>query len=162
VGLLRSLVPVPGSGRPHAVNGQIRYALPELLGGHSLGLRFLSPHNGLSGISVVVATQGRRNTPRLVLHIRTNPGSPSDLHSIEIPVHDLKDGQAIAFRFPPLPDSANRWFYFVADSPDGVPGDAVSMYATPRDEKLVAQRYEDGVPAEGSLVVALEFNGVRA
>jgi hypothetical protein len=36
------------------------------------------------------------------------------------------------------------------------------MYATPRDEKLVAQRYEDGVPAEGSLVVALEFNGVRA
>jgi hypothetical protein len=72
----------------------------------------------------------------------------------------MKDGQTVAFRFPPIPDSAGRWFYFVADSPDAVPGDAVSLYAISRAQDLQAQRYEDGLPSEGSLVMRLEFNGI--
>ena len=65
----------------------------------------------------------------------------------------------MAFRFPPIPDSGMRWFYFVADSPDAVPGDAISLYATARAEDMHAQRYEDGLPAQGSLVMSLEYNG---
>lgn len=159
-GLLRALAPIRGSKvRPQAVNGQMRYALPELIAGHSQGQRFFSPHNGLSGIDVIISTRQRRNTSRLVLHIRTNPGGSADTYSLNIPTHKLKDGQTVAFRFPPIPDSAGRWFYFVADSPDAVPGDAISLYATHYPEDARAQRYEDGLPAEGSLVMALEFNG---
>jgi Glycosyl transferases group 1 len=161
VGLLRALTPARGSRtRPAAVNGRMRFALPELVAGHSQGQRFRSDHNGLSGIRVVLATLGRRNTSRLVLHLRTNPGAAGDIYSINLPAHKLREGQMVAFRFPPVPDSANRWFYFVADSPDGASGDAVSLYAVSRVEDMAAQRYEDGLPAEGSLLMSLEYNGV--
>src|SRR5205823_12218452 len=160
MGLIRSFAPAKGTrSRPVAVNGQMRYALPELIAGHSQGQRFFSPHNGLSGIEVAVSTMGRRNTSRLVLHLGTNPGRSSDIHSLNLPTHDLKEGQTVAFRFPPIPDSGMRWFYFVADSPDAVPGDAISLYATARAEDMHAQRYEDGLPAQGSLVMSLEYNG---
>jgi GT2 family glycosyltransferase len=161
--LFRALAPAKGSrARPAAVNGQMRFALPELLAGHSQGQRFRSDHNGLSGIRVLIATFGRRNTSRLVLHLRSNPGAAGDSYSINLPAHQLKDGQPVAFRFPPVPDSAGRWFYFVADSPDGVPGDAVSLYAVSPLGDMAAQRYEDGLPAEGSLLMSLEYNGADA
>jgi glycosyltransferase involved in cell wall biosynthesis len=159
-GLLRSLAPAPAKTMSRPTNGQVRYPLDELIEGHSLGQRFYCRANGLSGIRVIVSTFGRRNASRLVLHIRTHPGATADFHSLEIPTHSLKDGQTVAFRFPPIPDSENRWFYFIADSPDGVPGDAVSLYAGGTAPGLRSQRYEDGLPAKGSIIMALEFNGV--
>ena len=56
-----------------------------------------------------------------------------------------------------MPGSANRWFYFTADSPDGAPGDAVTLWATPGNNDTM-QRYEDGLPAPGALVMSLEFS----
>ena len=106
------------------------------------------------------STLGRNNTSRLVLHIRTNPGASGDLHSVNLPTHNLQKAQALAFRFPPIPNSAHRWFYFIADSPDGVPGDAVTLFATDRPEGIEAQRYEDGLPTEGALLMSLEYNGI--
>ena len=138
---------------------QRRYPLTELVAGRSHGQRFLSKRNGLSGIVVIPALLGRGNTSRLVLHIRTNPGASGDIHSLNLPTHNLAEGQALAFRFPPIPNSANRWFYFIADSPDGVPGDAVTLFATNHPEGIEAQRYEDGLPADGALVMSLEYNG---
>lgn len=153
-GLLRLL----SGKRSVAVDGQMRVALPELVAGHSHGQRFLCPHNGLSGIVVAPTTFKRKNTSRVVLHIRTNPGASADIHSVNLPAHELKEAQPLAFRFPPIPDSAGRWFYFVIDSPDGVAGDAVSLYAASYAEDLQAQRYEDGLPSDGALVMSLEFN----
>jgi hypothetical protein len=43
-----------------------------------------------------------------------------------------------------------------------VPGDAVSLFATSFPDELWAQRYEDGLPADGALVMQLEFNGVTS
>jgi hypothetical protein len=157
-GFLKALPTALVGRRARAVDGQMRSALSELVAGRSHGQRFLCPRNGLSGIEVLPATFGRANTCRLVLHIRTNPGAAADIHSLDLPTHEMKDGQPLAFRFPPMPDSANRWLYFVADSPDGVSGDAISMYAAPYAEHLQAQRYEDGLPADGVLVMTLEFN----
>ncbi len=157
--LLRSLAPVKGSrARPVLVGGQKRFALPELTAGHSHGQRFLCPHPGLSGIRVAVNTFGRRNTSRLVLHLRASPAARSDLYTLEVPAHTLRDGDMLAFRFPPMADSEGRWLYFVAESPDGVPGDAVSLWATTQAGPTPARRYEDGLPAGGFLVMELEFD----
>lgn len=133
--------------------------LSEIVVGRSHGQRFYSPHNGLSGVRVRVAVAGRPSTSRLVLHLRANPGAGADIYSVDIPSYRLRDGQTIALRFPPLEDSAGRWYFFSAESPDAVPGDAVSLYATPRIDGLRAQRYEDGLPAPGGLLMKLEYNG---
>ena len=158
--LLRALAPVKGSrARPVVVGGHKRFALPELIAGHSHGQRFMCPRPGLAGVRVAVNTFGRRNTSRLVLHLQTSPAARSDLYTLEVPTHTLKDGDMLAFRFPPMADSEGRWFYFVAESPDGVPGDAVSLWATTQGGPTPARRYEDGLPAGGLLVMELEFDG---
>jgi len=160
--LVKALVPLEGTrSRPSLVSGQRRFLPPELIAGHSHGQRFFCPHDGLSGIGLAVATFGRRNTCQLVLHLRSNPAAEADIHTSEVPVHGLSEDTMLAFRFPPVEDSAGRWFYLMAESPDGVPGDAVSVWATPGGGGGPrAQRYEDGLPAGGELVMSLEFNGV--
>ena len=50
----------------------------------------------------------------------------------------------------------------MAESPDGAPGDAVSLWATPGAGDRRAQRYEDGLPSGGELVMSLEFNGAAS
>jgi hypothetical protein len=145
--------------RSPAGNGTGVYALSDIVVGRSHGQRFLSQHNGLSGIRVRVAVVRRPSTSRLVLHLRANPGAGADIYSVDIPAYRLRDGQTIALRFPPLEDSAGRWYYFSAESPDAVPGDALSLYAVPVAEAINAQRYEDGLPAPGALLMKLEYYG---
>jgi hypothetical protein len=154
------LLPVVlGRYRTSKVTGRKCIALSELTEGHSHGQRFLSPRNGLSGIRVEIGTFGRRNTSRLVLHLRAHPAAATDLYTLEVPVHNISDGQPLLFRFPPISDSWNRWFYLVAECPDGVPGDAVTLMASTRPGHIKGQRYEDGLPATGSLLIDLESTG---
>ena len=160
--LAREISPIK-KGRSTAIysGGGKRFLLTELLEGRSHGQRFLCPHDGLSGMSVVLGAFNRRNTATLRLHLRDNPAATSDIYSVEIPTHTLKDGQVVSFRFPPVANSAGRWFYLVAESPDGVPGDAVTLWASKQAEHLQGQRYEDGLPATSHIVLSLEFNGVQ-
>jgi GT2 family glycosyltransferase/glycosyltransferase involved in cell wall biosynthesis len=158
--LLRELVPVEGGrARPTVKNGQRRYRLPELIAGHSHGQRFLCPHNGLSGVRLPVITGKRQITSRVTLHLRAHPAASTDLYAIEVPTYRLKDGQEIALRFPRIEDSGDRWFYLVAESPDGAPGDAISLWATEQNGPIKAQRYEDALPATDQLVMSIEING---
>ncbi len=160
--LAREVNPVKRSKtQPDYVSVGKRFPLPELLEGHSHGYRFLCSHDGLSGIGVVIGTFGRRNTATLRLHLRDNPGATVDLYSVEVPMHTLKDGQLVTFRFPPITGSAGRWFYLVAESPNGVPGDAATLWATERAESVQGQRYADGLPAAAHMALSLEFNGVQ-
>ncbi|HUP28010.1 MAG TPA: hypothetical protein VM409_06215, partial [Chloroflexia bacterium] len=66
--------------------------------------------------------------------------------------------QAVLFSFPIIVDSWNKWFYIMAECPGGVPGDAVTLLATKSRGALQGQRYEDGLPAGGSLLIGLEFS----
>jgi len=159
--LTRELAPLRGTrSRPELTGRRKRFLLSELTDGRSHGQRFLSPHDGLSGVRVVVGTFKRRNTASLRLHLRDTPAG-QDIYSIEIASHQLRESQSVTFRFPPIDDSAQRWFYLVAESPDGAPGDAVTLWATERLEGIRGQRYEDGLPASGHILMSLEFNGTE-
>lgn len=157
--LIKALLPLKGTRRsPAHANGQYRFALPELIAGHSHGERFQCPYDGLSGIQVEVGTFGRRNTSRLVLRLQTHPGASTALYELDISSYGLKDGQVVELRFPPIEYSAGRWFYLMAESPDGAPGDTVTLWAVTRLDAIKGQRYEDGLPASGGLAMSLEFN----
>ncbi len=155
--MLKDMVPLKGSeARPVYQSDEPRFALKELIGGHSHGQRFLAPHGGLSGVTVTIGTFGRSNSCKLALHLRSNPGASSDIYTAEVPTYGLIDGEVVTFRFPTIRDSANRWFYLVAESPDAVPGDAVTLWAS-TSPRYNGQRYEDGLPAAGSLAITLDF-----
>src|SRR5207244_7205868 len=103
------LVPLHGgASRPALVNGRNRFLLSELIAGHSHGQGFWCPNGGLSGVRLAVFAYGRRNTCGLVLHLRTSPASLTDIYTLELSAYNLGDESMLAFRFPPLADSANR------------------------------------------------------
>ena len=157
--LLKALLPVTLPRRGSTGSGGA--VLPDLIAGHSHGQRFLSAHNGLAGLIIPVNTFGRRNTCRLTLHLRSNPAATEDIYMLEVSTHMLRDNSVINFRFPPIEDSANRWFYFVAESPDGVPGDAISFFISNAGTGNTMQRYEDGLPAHGQLSMSLEYGDLE-
>jgi hypothetical protein len=79
-----------------------------------------------------------------------------------VPAYRLEDGATVLFKFAPIADSAGKWFFFVADSPDGVPGDAVTLLADAAPPPSGGQRYEDGLPARGSLRVTPVYDEAPA
>jgi hypothetical protein len=157
--LVKTLLGRASNGRTSTYDRGGAKPLSAIVLGRSHGQRFYSAHNGLSGIRVRVAVRGKPATSRLVLHLRANPGAAQDIYSVDLPTYRLRDGQTVVLRFPPLEDSAGRWYYFSAESPDAVPGDAISLYAVNSDKGIRGQRYEDGLPAPGAIQMKLEFNG---
>jgi hypothetical protein len=154
--LVRPFLP-GGRARPVMMEGEARFALDEIVAGHSVGQRFVCDRPNLSGIEVLVATFARLNTGTLALRLRSNPGATTDIAGVDVPAVRLRDGRFFRFRFPPIPDSAGRQFYLVAESPDSAPGDAVTLWARPGRVGQHGGRYEDGVPAVGDLVYRLIF-----
>jgi hypothetical protein len=146
-----------GAARPVDVAGERRFALSELVQGHSHGQRFISPHDGLCGVELAFGTFARINSGPVVFHLRTNPGAPTDLATVTVPAYALADGQMHRFAFPPIPDSQGRWFYVMVEAPQGVPGDAVTLWARVLPPEVPGGRYEDGLPARGDLAYRLVF-----
>jgi GT2 family glycosyltransferase/glycosyltransferase involved in cell wall biosynthesis len=156
-GLVRPYLP-GGRTRPVRHDGTWRYALDELIAGHSLGQRIRAERPNLSGIEIQVATFARLNTGHLTLALYPHPGSSTPLALLTVPVVTLPDGAPLRFRFPPLPDSHSHTYYLSVTSPDSVPGDAVTLWARPGRPGTTGGRYEDGIPAPGALVYRLLYD----
>jgi glycosyltransferase involved in cell wall biosynthesis len=154
--LLRPYLP-GGRARPVTVEGEQRFALPELIAGHSHGQRFVAERAGLCGVELQVATFTRLNTGYLVIHLRPSPGTQDDIAQVKVPVVSVRDGGFFRFHFPPIANSAGRSFYVVAEAPHAVPGDAVTLWARLPQPDEPSGRYEDGIPATGHLVYRLLY-----
>jgi glycosyltransferase involved in cell wall biosynthesis len=154
--LLRPYLP-GGRVRPVTVAGERRFALPELIAGHSHGQRFVADRAGLCGIELEVGTFARLNTGYLVIHLRPSPGTQDDIAQVRVPVVSLRDGGFFRFGFPPIANSAGRSFYVLAEAPRAVPGDAVTLWARLPQPDEPSGRYEDGIPATGHLVYRLIY-----
>ncbi len=85
------------------------------------------PSDGLGGIRLVFATfSSRPTTADLVLHVREQPDG-SDLRTVSIPAATLEDGQWREIRFAPIEHSAGKTYYLSVTSPNGAPGNAVTV-----------------------------------
>ncbi len=141
-----------GRLRPVVVEGERRFALPELVAGHTHGQRFQAARAGLCGVDLLAGTFARINSGTVIFRLRSNPGSGVDLAAVEVPAVGLHDGRFFEFRFPPIADSADQWFYVIAEAPRAVPGDAITFWARLGGGGPPGRRYEDGLPAPGDLV----------
>ncbi len=148
-----------GRARPVRVAGERRFALDELIAGHSIGQRFRAKQAGLCGIEVTVATFARLNSGAVTFALLAHPGAAQALATFTVPTTTLPDGAALVFRFPPQLDSAGRSYYLMVTAPDAVPGDAITLWARPGRPGTAGGRYEDGVPTPGALVYRLLYDG---
>ena len=123
----------------------------EIHGARTVGQTFVASHDGLSRIDVQLATYARRNTQPIIFHLRSDPSGATDIATITFEAEEVEDNVYRPFRFPPIPDSEGRSFYFFLESPTSRPGDAITIWHDPNDVYADGQMYTQGKPLGGDL-----------
>ncbi len=106
----------------------------QIWGEFILSQVFISPRNGLNRIDIMFQTYQRQNTHDI--HVRLLEAWPN----INNPLQNLQSVKEFTFKatvvpdrvwyrlgFPPLTDSAGKTYVIQLQSPDSVPGDAITV-----------------------------------
>jgi len=99
----------------------------ELLAGTTVEQSFVPDHDGLCAVAVVVATYG--GTPRCKVRFRLRAEGSAAIISEQVRgCSKIADNSAVRFDFPPLVATRGRRLVFSIDSPNGRPGNRVSLW----------------------------------
>ncbi len=123
----------------------------ELVGGQSYGQSFVSSRDNLSRIELGTATFARVNSAPVVFCLRSSPEASTDLYCTTLPGPEIENERPTSVEFPPLPDSAGKSYYFVLESPTGMPGNAITVYANEYDRYAEGSAYRNGQVVAGDL-----------
>ena len=132
----------------------------ELTGGRTFGQTFVCTRNNLYRIDLSTATYARINTSPVIFHLRSASPSTSevaeafaamDILTITLPGPEVQNDRPTSFVFPPLRDSKDKAFYFFIESPEGTPGNAITVYVNEYDQYPAGTAYRDGQPVAGDL-----------
>lgn len=130
--LLAALPELGCEGQPTALS-MPRAAEREITAERAVRQVFVSPRNGLNRLDVYFQTYFRTNThPVTVRLLQLAPGSDPLAPGTEQfsatfdPASLLAQGWRV-FNFAPLPDSAGQTYAIVIESPESVPGNAVTV-----------------------------------
>lgn len=124
----------------------------ELLGGETFGQSFVCTRNNLYRIDLGTATYARVNSAPVIFHLRSSPVSDTDIISLTIPGPEIQNERPTTIQFPPLANSKGQTFYFFIESPEGVPGNAITVYANGYDQYPDGTAYRNGQAVAGDLV----------
>lgn len=103
--------------------------LGEILPGRPVEQTLVCPVGELHDLAVPIATLGRPNTARVVLTVESE-GRP--IATLSVPASELPaSGWTEIPMSEPLPDCEGREIRIRAESPDAVPGNAVSLWTYP-------------------------------
>jgi hypothetical protein len=135
-----------------------RFPSALIAGFRTLAQSFTADQDGLSSIRLEFENHRRQNTHDIHLLLREGDLTGPIVREVVISAFEIQGSQPGIFAFEPITDSAGHKFVFELMSPRSYRGDAVSVWctttATP-DGSL--QRYENGRPAAGAIIYALNF-----
>ena len=123
--------------------------LGEITPGRRIEQRFVAPRQGLAAVTVEIGTLGRANACRLRLALLRD-GSGVEVRSVVVEAWRFERDAAVEFRFAPLAETGE--YRFAIESPDALPGAAVTLY-TKQGEGLTV----DGAVLGRSLRYSLSF-----
>lgn len=129
----------------------------EIYGDAQAGQTFAAPYSGLYRVDVLLLTYGRINTHDVVFHLKASPKEEEDLLKVTINAREVKDDTYSVFTFPRIPDSAGKIFFFCLDSPESVPGDAITIGSKGGDPYARGTAYLNGSPTEQDLTFVAHY-----
>ena len=131
--------------------------LGELTGPRQIGQSFVARHDNLHRIDVFVATYRRRNTRDVILHLRESPTAKQDLATVKVNANLWPDNAYASFTFEPQAESRGKSYYFYLESPNSVPGDAITLWAYSQVNLPSDSLYRNGQVSEGQLIFGLFY-----
>lgn len=123
----------------------------ELVGGEAFGQSFVSARDNLYRIDLSTATYARTSSAAVIFHLQSSPEAGTDIISITLPGPEIQNERPTSIEFPPLPDSGGQSYYFYIESPEGAPGDAITVYANGYDQFPDGTAYRNGQAVAGDL-----------
>ena len=124
----------------------------EIQGTQQIGQTFVAGTDQLAEVQVRGATYGRALAGEVVFHLKTDPGSATDLVTQAVPGARLGEGQWWVFHFPPIAAAKGRAFYFYLDAPATPVGQGGTVAYSEGDPYLAGSRVVAGQPAAGDLM----------
>ena len=129
----------------------------ELLDGHTLGQTLTLQHDGLNRIDLYTATYARENTQPIIFRISPSPGGENgiwegdEMVHLELPAAQISNSGPTVITFPPVVGIAGQTLYFSIESPNSIPGDAITVYREEGDVYSGGQMYVDDQPTDGDM-----------
>jgi hypothetical protein len=129
----------------------------EIYGDAQVGQTFAVSYSDLYRVDVLLLTYGRINTHDVVFHLKASPREGEDLRKVTISAREVEDGAYFGFTFPRIPDSAGKNLFFYLDSPESVPGDAITIGSKDGDPYAKGTAYLNGSPTEQDLTFVTRY-----
>lgn len=139
------------------VNSEPKQPLFEITAGRTVSQSLRPATDGLRGIDVLFGTFARSNSTILEMSLVRSDDPRTLLVQSQIRTAELADNEPYRLRFPPIDDSAGTEFVLTLTSPDGVPGNAVTVWSLPFDAYPEGNLITDGSRQPGDLVFNLHY-----
>jgi hypothetical protein len=157
--LLLSAILVSGCAEiPDAVQSRFSQPVGEIHGFRTVGQTFVAHENGLSRVDVLLATYMRKNTHPVTFRLKQSPDA-TDIATITINAARVKDNAFHQFKFAPIADSKGKSYFFVLESPQSVPGNAITIWHSPDDVYDEGAMIVDGQATQGDLAFRTYYGG---
>ncbi len=128
----------------------------EIFGDIIIGQTFIAPFSDLNRIDLNLATYDRLNTKDTIFHLRASPSSP-DIVTIKLNAAEIANNQYHRFSFPKIQDSKGKSYYFFIESPDSLPGNAITVWYNGDDIYKEGSAYKNHTPVDGDLTFRAYF-----
>jgi hypothetical protein len=106
----------------------------ELVGGVTVGQTIPNAPDHWRAIEIGMATfSGRRNTEPVILHIREDAESTTDLRTVTVSATEIADQSWQRFEFEPITEAEGQTYYVLLESPTSTRGNAVTVRYLDKD-----------------------------
>lgn len=135
-------------------NNEVPTAEQQIFGDRIIGQTFVAPRDHLNEIGLMFQTYGRRNEHEVTLRLleipanTANPFSGIERFTVTFDASTLQDKSWRSFVIPEIPDSAGKTYLITLESPQSVPGNAITVGGIERDLYLPGIAYLGPVPVQ--------------
>jgi hypothetical protein len=148
------IIPPSIPGISQSVNNQ---PVGEITGATIIGQTFYSTLPDLNSINVLMATYMRTNSKDVIFHLRESPESSNDIVTVRVNAKKISDNSNYNFKFSPIHDSVNKSYYFFLESPDSVPGNAITIWSSKEDAYPRGSLYINKKAEPGDLTFSVDY-----
>jgi hypothetical protein len=159
--ILISIISLFSLGSVLGISQQIsNQPVGEIMGETTVGQTFYSISPNLNSIDVDLATYGRVNTKDVLFHLKESPESKNDIATLSINAQKISNNAYYTFKFSTIEDSANKSYYFYLESPNSIPGNAITIWSSKDDVYPQGEKYINSKPAPGDLAFKVYYESV--